>query len=564
MTMQGMRTGRLPLRRINFLGFLAVLALAAPAMAAESCAGDGCANQKVVGGGDADSQGAEGVVALVASGFTASSGQYCGASLITPRWVLTAAHCVTDRSGVPIAPSSLQAIIGAENLNNTTGSQRANIERIVVHPNWTGTASAGSDVALVRIDQEASEPTVDLASNALMNSLRESEPVFVFGWGYTTEGDSSSRSAQLQTTMLPHVSNAACNNSYPGGVDSDMTCAGFAEGQRDSCQGDSGGPLFAMRGGKRHLIGVVSWGDGCAKPYRPGVYARVSVFNSWIQTVIDGARFNNAAQLGYVGVGESAAQTMQFVNGTATAITVQLTRVTGVAASDFSISNDGCNGTAVNAGQSCQLQLNYNGTSATGRREAQLELLYQVGSGVGANTWVYAPVRATALGRLAGTAPAGVTLYSGDDAVWAHSAGSYSSGNIGDSGRTVLLAYSRGISQLAFDWGVSSQQRFDWLSVQLNDQYLGVLSGSVASHAAGVSLPSGTSRLQWTYHKDHAVSSDSDSGSVANLREGSAPSPRSGSLGAATGGSGGGGGGSPATLWFVLIALAGVRRFLRA
>lgn len=100
----------------------------------------------------------------------------------------------------------------------------------------------------------------------------------VSGWGATSEGGPGS--ATLLAVYKPVVSNAACNAAYNGGITDGMICAGVPEGGRDACQGDSGGPLTAGN----IVIGIVSWGQGCARPNFFGVYARVAHYRNWIDS----------------------------------------------------------------------------------------------------------------------------------------------------------------------------------------------------------------------------------------------------------------------------------------
>ena len=88
---------------------------------------------------------------------------------------------------------------------------------------------------------------------------------------------------------VPVVSQSACQTAYPGEIKSGMVCAGEQQGGKDSCQGDSGGPLFYDQGGveSRALVGVVSWGYGCARAGQPGVYTRVSSYTGWICSSTD-------------------------------------------------------------------------------------------------------------------------------------------------------------------------------------------------------------------------------------------------------------------------------------
>ncbi|KAI8482556.1 hypothetical protein Bbelb_397040 [Branchiostoma belcheri] len=107
----------------------------------------------------------------------------------------------------------------------------------------------------------------------------------ITGWGTTSEG--GSLSDQLQEADVPIVSNADCSSSYTGLLDLDSEiCAGYMAGGVDSCQGDSGGPLVWLTEGQHLLIGLTSWGEGCARPNRPGVYTRVTSVVNWIKRII--------------------------------------------------------------------------------------------------------------------------------------------------------------------------------------------------------------------------------------------------------------------------------------
>jgi secreted trypsin-like serine protease len=102
----------------------------------------------------------------------------------------------------------------------------------------------------------------------------------VSGWGTTSSNGAVSY--VLRKVTVPLVANATCNTNYGGGITDRMLCAGKPQGGVDSCQGDSGGPLIANSAGVMKLIGVVSWGEGCAAAGKPGVYASVINLRSWI------------------------------------------------------------------------------------------------------------------------------------------------------------------------------------------------------------------------------------------------------------------------------------------
>jgi secreted trypsin-like serine protease len=108
----------------------------------------------------------------------------------------------------------------------------------------------------------------------------------VSGWGATSEGGPGS--IDLLGVLVPIASNAMCNDSqsYNGDILPSMLCAGQQGGGIDSCQGDSGGPLSMAIEGENTLVGVVSWGEGCARRLRYGVYSRISTVADWIASTI--------------------------------------------------------------------------------------------------------------------------------------------------------------------------------------------------------------------------------------------------------------------------------------
>jgi len=203
-------------------------------------------------------------------------GHFCGGSLVREDWVVTAAHCVQGTS-----PSSVEVVIGLHNVNGTTGQQTRNVSEIIIHPQYSGN-SLNNDYALLRL----SSPITDFEPIKLVTSDdHDNEPVMstTMGWGATSSGGSSSNI--LLEVDVPI--DDSCGNYSNSDITNNMVCAGDGNGGEDSCQGDSGGPLIMTNSdGEYELIGIVSWGYGCAEAQYPGVYSRIYPRLNWFFSYI--------------------------------------------------------------------------------------------------------------------------------------------------------------------------------------------------------------------------------------------------------------------------------------
>ncbi|XP_078509282.1 transmembrane protease serine 9-like [Lissotriton helveticus] len=232
-------------------------------------------SNRIVGGEDAQEGSWPWQISLEKNGF-----HICGGSLITNQWVVSAAHCFSR----PIYTSSYVVRMGAYQLSISSYNEvRSNVMNIWVNWNYTSTGSLG-DIALLELETPVT--FTDYIQPVCLPSASIKLPVgmscVVTGWGNTGEGVNLQYPKTLQEVEVPIVDQQVCNSLY-GNILYDMVCAGNLEGGKDSCQGDSGGPMVCKFGSTWLLAGIVSWGEGCARPNYPGVYTRVSVYEDWIR-----------------------------------------------------------------------------------------------------------------------------------------------------------------------------------------------------------------------------------------------------------------------------------------
>ena len=461
-------------------------------------------------GGEASSQTYSWMVSLQ----TLDGQHFCGGSLISNHWVVTAAHCTSGFSA-----EQIKVVVGIQNLNQPSEGETLNVRTIYNHGEYYIPDELDNDIALLRLDSDSVYSPIATISESDFALVSEGELLTAIGWGALQNLDPDLSDDELaalfpnalQEVELPLVSPSVCRDVYFGLFrQSDQPlCAGFEDGGKDSCQGDSGGPLIIYREGAPVLVGVVSWGVGCGDQGYYGVYTNVSQYTKWLSTHLSDSIIDAEIELEQdeflIGFGKNTIQLLTFTNNGESSVTIeQIALQTG---KEFlTIGDVSCLNQQLTSGESCQL-LAYVNVSLEDLEEGQFVIIPRIAFSASSTVtfdlklFVLPPLELPFMDNLE------IDWFSMGNNYWINPENTCQlrSGETGHGEYSVLLAYFDGTQAPKFDIEVDSQYLSDGLLIFMDEVFTGFGysgSGSDQVNLNGQVLEDRDHRIMFLYNKD--------------------------------------------------------------
>ncbi|KGJ94157.1 S1 family peptidase [Colwellia psychrerythraea] len=482
-------------------------------------------SQRIINGVEAKKDDYPFITGLIASS-TREGGEispFCGASFIGGHYILTASHCVDGSIA-----SDIDVVVGEHDLKDRTTGVRYKVAQIYMHEGYDSVAT-NNDIAILELETAITNVTpIKPLTVELESLLNTGDLLTVMGWGNLSVEDQSFPTV-LQEVDVALYDRAECNTAYGGGLTEQMLCAGFAAGGKDSCQGDSGGPLVINKNGEWYQAGVVSFGEGCAVPGFPGVYARVSQFLDWIKQKKAGVSYQQKPNLGYVENGYEDTTILKFKNLSAIEYTItdiQFTDLKNVA--QPTIESNNCNSTALKQNESCEFSVKVTSSQlGQGGFNISVSTTHPENSLAEQFFSINALEKSTLdMQTLLDINNDNVEWYSGGDAVWQaqttkvlRGENAVASGDIINAQNSVLLAIIKNpdVNNFSFHYLVQAEEGYDGLKIALNGHNTGFFATGITQEIfreEKIALTEGTDRIAFIFSKD-----ESDDGAEVGLNK---------------------------------------------
>lgn len=457
-----------------------------------------------------------------------SATHFCGGTLIDEYWVLTAAHCLED-----LSTSELRLYIGglSSNRTNTTAELRR-ADLVIPHPLYSEDQNFINDIALIKLSEASTKTPVSIASETVNSSLPVGVDLKVMGWGLTSETNRTA-SEELREVLVSYQADSTCRNIY-GNTQTywdSFICAGESQGGKDACSGDSGGPLLANVDDEPAQVGIVSWGNGCARRGFYGAYSEIATYHDWIEQVRQSVNIIGPDKIGFLGEDDTAdrkkSESFFVTNLSSSAVSITSKTVvdaegSSVASANFEVDESNwLFGNSIPAETICEFKVNALGKSA-GEHNAFIKIE------AGGDT-LYKSVNAKVLPKdisVSDPLDNQWVWFNGHDSAWSAATDSNAeigdhleSGSIDHSERSVLLTYLNGPGYLVFDAKVSSEEGYDALILFLNEELDSSFTGEKdwATYRTQ-ELTSGVNHIMFMYAKDNVKVAGDDKAWLNNIK----------------------------------------------
>ncbi|MEZ8343594.1 trypsin-like serine protease [Vibrio cyclitrophicus] len=447
------------------------------------------------------------MAALVSRNVSAYDGQFCGASFIGERYVLTAAHCVEGNGR-----EDLDVVIGVSNLSASQAAQhRYAVDNIYVHE-YYNSAATSNDIAIIELVEKPVESVVNLVDGYVRGNLNDGQMLTVMGWGDQDASDRYSSKSELYQVNVPLVNQYQCTSVPHSGyafIGSDAFCAGYSDGGYDSCQGDSGGPIVVSTNGTYEQLGIVSWGKGCAEANAYGVYTNISHFDDWIDEQKTGFSYRQIEMLG-AKLLAPISHTFKFTNKSDQ--NMQVNSVYPISGNDTDITDNGCS--TLTAGQSCEVMGSYN-LNSIGEHEFGINVDTDLLVGTVTSTASVIGVRSVnnSVNSYVNVPNSGVY----NTQAWITEGDFLASPSISHGTSTALIVEGIPSGTVSFDLNASSEADYDFVAVYINGQQRDSASGEFSGSLNLPLVRDTNNSFMIEYVKDGSVSGGDDRVTITNF-----------------------------------------------